>query len=70
MAGWIRLGGLLAASTQEQIVDPAIYAVFIEKFGFDSVADLPFEKCSQGNGDLIPSSIFGDGPNPTVGDGQ
>jgi hypothetical protein len=70
VAGWIRLDGLIASSTQEQILDPAIYAVLIERMGENSVADLPFEKCSQANGDLLPNSLFGDGPNPTVGDGQ
>ncbi len=70
MAGWIRLDGLSAFSSQEEITDPAIYAVLIEKYAVDSVADLPFEKCSQANGDLLPNGPFGDGPVPVAGDGQ
>lgn len=69
-AGWIRLDGVVAESKQEVILDPAIYAVLIERMGERSVADLPFEKCAQANGDLLPNSLFGDGPNPVAGDGQ
>ncbi|MCY2958599.1 MAG: Ig-like domain-containing protein, partial [Planctomycetota bacterium] len=70
MAGWIRLNGLSATSGQDEILDPAIYAVLIERFESRSVADLPFEKCAQANGDLLPDSPLGDGPVPAVGDGQ
>ncbi|MBL8862396.1 MAG: choice-of-anchor E domain-containing protein [Planctomycetes bacterium] len=70
MAGWIRLKGLIAESSLEVIRDPAIYAVLVERFGANAVADLPFEKCSQANGDLLPSGPLGDGPVPTNGDDQ
>jgi hypothetical protein len=54
----------------ETIQDPAIYAVLIERFGGYAAADLPFEWCSQTNGDLLPVSNFGDGPKPVPGDNQ
>jgi hypothetical protein len=69
-AGWLRIDGLVASSTQEQIDDPAIYAVLIDSFGPYNVADLPFEKCTQANGDLLPSSPLGDGPVPVADDDQ
>jgi len=70
VAGWIRIDGLTATSSQETILDPAIYAVLIESFGAYNVADLPFELCSQANGDLLPVSPLGDGPVPVEGDDQ
>ncbi len=70
MAGWLRVQGKIASSGLEVIQDPAIYAVLIERYQSMSVADLPFEKCSQANGDLLPTSPLGDGPNPVSGDGQ
>ncbi len=70
-SGWLRLDGLVANSSgPEAIQNPAIYAVLVERAGGYAVADLPFEYCSQTNGDLIPTSIFGDGPNPVAGDNQ
>jgi hypothetical protein len=42
-AGWMKLNGHSAFSTQAQFTDPAIYAVLIEKIGNYSAADLPFE---------------------------
>jgi hypothetical protein len=42
-AGWMKLNGNTAFSTQAQFNDPAIYAVLIEKIGAYGAADLPFE---------------------------
>jgi hypothetical protein len=70
VAGWIRIDGVTASSSQEQITDPAIYAVLVESFESYNVADLPFELCSQANGDLLPVSPLGDGPVPVAGDDQ
>lgn len=70
VAGWMRLDGLTAFSSQESINDPAIYAVLVESFAAYNVADLPFERCAQGNGDLLPVSPLGDGPMPVAGDDQ
>jgi hypothetical protein len=60
-AGWMRLDGLAAFSSAEQISDPAIYAVLVEKVNIFGAADLPFENGLQANGDLFPVGIFGDG---------
>ena len=70
-AGWFTVDGLVANSTQEAITNPAIYAVLIEcqAPGF-CASDLPWELCSQTNGDLLPVNPLGDGPNPTNGDNQ
>jgi len=59
-SGWFTIDGLTASSTVESITDPAVYAVLIETVRGHSAADLPFEYCSQPNGDLLPGSIFGD----------
>jgi hypothetical protein len=71
-AGWFKVFGQTAFSTAEQIHDPAIYAVLIEKFGTHGAADLPFEStATQTNGSLLPHGIFGDGdPIPVNGDNQ
>lgn len=69
-AGWMVLDGGVANSVADSIEDPAIYAVLIEHVGPTASADLPFEYCSQTNGDLLPSGIFGDGPNAAPGDGK
>jgi hypothetical protein len=70
-AGWFTVDGLVANSTQEAINDPAIYAVLVECLGPGRcVADLPWELCSQKNGDLLPVNPLGDGPHPTLGDNQ
>ncbi|MBK7876700.1 MAG: choice-of-anchor E domain-containing protein [Planctomycetes bacterium] len=70
-AGWLRLDGLLANSSGPEAIDnPAIYAVLIERTGPYMAADLPFERCTQYNGDLLPLGILGDGPNPVAGDDQ
>ena len=60
-SGWMRLDGLTAFSTAEQISDPAIYAVLVERVQQMGAADLPFETGLQANGDLFPIGIFGDG---------
>jgi hypothetical protein len=69
-AGWFWVNGKVANSTAETIVDPAIYAVLIERDLPYTVADLPWEECVQDNGDLCPFGPLGDGPVPQVGDNQ
>lgn len=59
-AGWFTVDGVRASSFAETIVDPAIYAVLVERRGVWAVADLPFEFCSQVNGDLLPDGVLGD----------
>lgn len=59
-SGWFRVDGLLAQSTAASIEDPAIYAVLVERAGSYSVIDLPWELCTQANGDLLPVGLFGD----------
>lgn len=58
--GWIRIDGVIAISQQTEIIDPAILAVLIERGRGYSAADLPWEWCSQTNGDLLPVSELGD----------
>ena len=60
-SGWIRVYGGNAYSTAENIDDPAVYAVLVERIGGYGAADLPFESvATQTNGDLLPTTIFGD----------
>jgi len=59
-AGWFRVNGLLATSSARQIADPAVLAVLIEP-GSYSNASLPYGRGLQGNGDLHPWSVDGDG---------
>ncbi len=59
-AGWIRLDGRVATSSLATIQDPAFLAVLIESRGLISTADLPFEQCTQTNGDLLPVGPLGD----------
>jgi hypothetical protein len=59
-AGWLRLDGNVAASTATQIQDPAFLAVLVENRGAYSTSDLPFELCTQTNGDLLPIGLLGD----------
>ncbi len=59
-AGWFRIDGALAQSSTTSIEDPAVWAVLIERLGGFAAADLPFELCSQANGDLISSGLTGD----------
>jgi hypothetical protein len=56
--GWFKLDGARAFSTQDEIVDPAIYAVLLERIGAHIVSSPPFEFCSQHNGDLVATGIF------------
>lgn len=70
--GWIRIDGQIAQSSVEVIVDPAFYAVLIEydRMATAAAADLPFEYCTQANGDLLPFSLQGDGPPFSTTDNQ
>lgn len=70
-AGWFRIDGLTASSGFETINDPAIYAVLIQQHFYEifAGAELPFELCSQDNGDLLPTNVFGD-PRPGFPSGQ
>ncbi|MBL8861540.1 MAG: choice-of-anchor E domain-containing protein [Planctomycetes bacterium] len=61
-SGWIRIDGQIAYSTQDVITDPAIYAVLFERVGPYVVADLPWELCTQPNGDLFPKDLFAEQP--------
>jgi len=66
--GWIQIDGSHAFSTVEQINDPAVYAVLVEKVARSAgSADLPFGKGTQVNGDLWPIGNLGDGG---LGDNQ
>jgi hypothetical protein len=68
--GWMRVYGDVAFSSAEQIENPAVYAVLIERIGGYGAADLPFEStATQNNGDLLPRGIFGD-PSGGNGDNQ
>ena len=68
-SGWIDLDGGVAYSTVEQIDDPAVYAVLVERVGRNAAsADLPYEE-GERNGDLWPTGIWGDGA-PGVHDNQ
>lgn len=71
-AGWMRVYGGTAFSSAEQIQDPAVYAVLVEKAAGHGAADLPFESpATQTNGSLLPRGIFGDGsPVPVNGDNK
>jgi hypothetical protein len=70
-AGWLRIDGSSAFSDAETIIDPAFYAFLIERqTSLDRAAELPFELCAQGNGDLLPKNPLGDGPIPVAGDNQ
>ncbi len=61
-SGWIKIDGQVAFSNVDVINDPAIYAVLFEQFGVYVVCDLPWELCTQTNGDLFPNDIFEEGP--------
>lgn len=69
-SGWMRVYGGTAFSTAEQILNPAVYAVLVERIAGYGAADLPFESvATQNNGDLLPRGIFGD-PSGSNGDNQ
>jgi hypothetical protein len=57
-SGWIRIDGQIAFTDADEIQDPAIYAVLFERFGPWVVCDLPWELCTQDNGDLFPNGLF------------
>ena len=57
-SGWIRVDGQVAFSTADAIEDPAIYAVLFERYGHYVVCDLPWELCTQTNGDLFPHGVI------------
>jgi hypothetical protein len=59
-SGWIRIDGQLATSSAASITDPAFYAVLVERREGRAVSSLPFEDCTQTNGSLLPTSVFGD----------
>jgi hypothetical protein len=59
-SGWIKIDGDIASSTTSKIMDPAFYAVLIERTSVYAAADLPFELCSQTNGSLWPLGPNGD----------
>jgi len=60
-SGWTEIDGDVAFSTVEQILDPAVYAVLIERVTRGSgAADLPFECGRQCNGTLWPNGPLGD----------
>jgi hypothetical protein len=59
-SGWFRMDGAVATSLTTTIQDPAFYAVLVERVSAYAVASLPFEFCSQDNGDLVASGLFGD----------
>ncbi len=61
-SGWMRINGRIAVSTTNFVInDPAVYAVLVEHItSGHSVAELPFELCTQDNGDLLPTDPFGD----------
>lgn len=58
-AGWIRIKGLITSSVVRDILDPAVYAVLIERAGEIGVADLPFEAGTPRRGGLVPHGILG-----------
>ncbi len=57
--GWMSLDGRVASSGSTRIVDPAIYAVLVESTPGRVIADLPWERCSQANGVLLPVGSTG-----------
>jgi hypothetical protein len=57
-SGWIRIDGQIAFSSADAISEPAIYAVLFERFGAYVVCDLPWELCTQTNGDLWPNGVI------------
>ena len=59
-AGWFQAEGGIAQSINTAIVDPAIYAVLVERVAGKLGADLPFEDGLNGKGDLFPLGITGD----------
>ncbi|MFN0008531.1 MAG: hypothetical protein ACKVXR_11565, partial [Planctomycetota bacterium] len=61
-SGWIHLDGGVAYSSVEQILNPAVYGVLVERVARGAgAADLPFECGSNPNGSLWPNGPLGDG---------
>ena len=58
-AGWFQIDGLTATTTAAEVLDPAFYAVLVERTAGYAAAALPFEMCTQANGGLLSHSIFG-----------
>lgn len=58
-SGWILIDGSVATSSVTSVSDPAFLAILVET-GRVGSASLPFGIGSQDNGDLLPSSLFGD----------
>jgi len=50
----------VANSSLTSIIDPAFYAVLVERVNFWGAADLPYEDCSQVGGVLLPHNLLGD----------
>jgi len=66
-SGWIHLDGGVAYSSVEQILNPAVYGVLVERVARGAgAADLPFEAGENGSGSLWPNGPLGDG---VLGDG-
>jgi len=60
-SGWIHLDGGVAFSTADQIIDPAVYAVLVDRPArVAGASDLPFERGTQSNGSLWPNVPYGD----------
>ncbi|MFT7667952.1 MAG: hypothetical protein ACI8X5_000638 [Planctomycetota bacterium] len=58
--GWIRINGGVASSSAVSFPDPAFIAVLSEGVRTLQVADLPFTRGFQANGDLLPRAVGGD----------
>ncbi len=58
--GWIHIQGAQANSANTSIADPSVYAVLVERIDGRGAADLPFEKGTRTNGELLPLDNFGD----------
>lgn len=58
--GWIHIEGAQANSANTSIADPSVYAVLVERIDGRGAADLPFEKGTRTNGELLPHDNFGD----------
>ena len=58
--GWFRVDGSVANSTAASFRDPAIVGFLVESVRGFTVADLPFERGCQTNGDLYAVTILGD----------
>lgn len=57
--GWMRITGGEASSSARSIMDPAVYAVYVERLQLTAAATLPFERCLR-TGHLLPDGVMGD----------